>query len=226
MPRVKKADVSQHSKQHTVYRNKQGVRLPGITTLIGLRDKPALVPAANKLGLQGIDSVAHWKELAIIGRCVHEMIHDDLVGREFNGKDYTPRQIDKAENGFIKYLEWKKGKVIEPILLEKPLVSEEYQFGGTLDIYARVDGRLELIDAKSGSGIWPEHWLQLAGLSLILKEHGYEIEARRVLNISRDESEDFLEDVRLGPPDPDEVYIVVCFREIWAAEARLRNKRG
>ena len=225
MARAKSADVSRHSKAHTTYRNAEGVRLPGITTLTGLLDKPGLAPAANKLGLQGINSVEHWKELAIIGRAAHEMVHAELTGGTFDLKDYTPRQVDRAENGFIKYLEWKKGGVIEPILLETPLVSEKHQWGGTADIYAKVGGRLELIDLKSGSGIWPEHWLQTAGYYTILEENGYKVEARRILNIGRDETEDFAQDERPGPPSEDEVWILTCLREIWAAQARLRKAK-
>ncbi len=225
MARAKKADVSQHSRQHTIYKNAAGVRLPGVTTLVGLRDKPALPPAANKLGLQGIDSVAHWKELAVIGRATHAMVYAELSGTKFDPQDYTPRQIDRAENGFIKFLDWLKGHKLEPIILEQPLVSERHQWGGTPDIYCRLDGRLELIDAKSGAGIWPEHWFQLAGYATILEEHGHKVEARRILNIGRDETEDFLEEVRVGQPKEDEVWILTCFREIWAAEARLRKEK-
>ena len=226
MARAKKAEVSDHSRQHTVYKNAAGVRLPGITTLAGMLDKPALPPAANKLGLEGIDSTAHWKDLAIIGRATHSMILADLSGSQFDPKDYTPRQIDRAENGFIKYLEWKKGHQVEPILLETPLVSEKHQWGGTMDIYCRLDGRLEPIDAKTGSGIYPEYWLQVAGYYAILEEHGHKVEARRILNIGRDESEEFLEEVRVGPPLDDEIWILVCLREIWAAKARLRREKS
>jgi hypothetical protein len=147
MARAKKADVSQHSRQHTIYKNAAGVRLPGITTLVGLRDKPALAPAANKLGLQGIDSVAHWKELAVIGRATHAMVFAELSGTKFDPKDYTPRQIDRAENGFIKFLDWLKGHKLEPIILDNPRL-RRHQWGGRWRIAARRP--LELIDAKSG----------------------------------------------------------------------------
>jgi hypothetical protein len=226
MPKPRrKRDISRHSRQHQQYFNAKGVRLPGVTTLVGLLDKPALVPAANKLGLQGIDSVAHWKELAIIGRCVHEMIFSDLSGIELNIEDYTPRQVKAAKNAFGKFLEWKSNHTIDPILLEEPLVSEKYQIGGTMDIYGEVDGRLELIDAKSGSGIWPEMWFQMAGYFLLLKENRFPVKARRILNISRDKTEDFAQEVRLGPPKPGEINVLLHLRAIWADLARLRKEK-
>ena len=153
------------------------------------------------------------------------MIRADLSGEQFDPKDYTPRQIDRAENGFIKYLEWRKRHTLEPILLETPLVSEKHQWGGTMDFYGKVDGRLELIDYKTGSGIYPEHWLQSAGYYTILEENGYKVEVRRILNIGRDESEEFDEKEGFGPPKEEQVWILVCLREIWAAQKKLRKEK-
>jgi hypothetical protein len=226
MPRPrKKAEVSQHSRQHQQYFNAKGVRLPGVTTLVGLIDKPFLAPAANKLGLQGIDSVKHWNELAIIGKCVHEMVFCNLANFKLDLKDYTARQIGQAENGFNKFRQWKKDHTIDPFLLEEPLVSEKYQFGGTMDIYGKIDGRLELIDAKSGSGIWPDMWLQMAGYFLLLEENGFRVDRRRILNIGRDKTEDFAQEVRLGPPKPTEISALRHLRGLWADLASLRKDK-
>jgi len=227
MPRPrKKVEVSRHSRQHQQYFNAKHVRLPGVTTLVGLIEKPLLAPAANRLGLQGIDSVKHWAELAIIGRCVHEMIFCNLANFKPDLNDYTARQISQAENAFSKFREWKSHHTIEPILLEEPLVSEKYQFGGTMDIYGKVDRRyLELIDAKSGSGIWPDMWLQMAGYHLLLEENGFRVDRRRILNIGRDETEDFAEEVRLGPPKPKEISALRHLRGLWADLASLRKKK-
>lgn len=226
MPRPrKKVEVSRHSRQHQQYYNSKRVRLPGVTTLVGLIDKPFLAPAANRLGLQGIDSVKHWAELAIIGRCVHEMIFCNLANFKPDLNDYTARQIGQAKNAFSKFREWKKHHTIEPILLEEPLVSEKYQFGGTMDIYGKVDGRLELIDAKSGSGIWPDMWFQMAGYYLLLQENRFPVAARRILNIGRDETEDFAEELRLGPPKPKEISALCHLRGLWADLASLRKDK-
>ena len=227
MPRPRKSEeVSRHSRQHQQYFNAKGVRLPGVTTLVGLIDKPFLAPAANKLGLQGIDSVKHWAELAIIGRCVHEMIFCNLANLKLDLKDYTTRQIGQAENAFGKFREWKKRHTIDAIMLEEPLVSEKFQFGGTMDIYAKVDRRyLELIDAKSGSGIWPDMWLQMAGYSLLLEESGFRVDRRRILNIGRDKTEDFAQEVRLGPPKPKEISALRHLRGLWADLASLRKEK-
>ena len=155
----KKADVSQHSRQHTIYKNAAGVRLPGVTTLVGLRDKPAL-PSRPQTS-SGSKASTPWP----IGRSWPSsagqhtpMVYAKLSGTKFDPQDYTPRQIDRAENGFIKFLDWLKGRKLEPIILEQPLVSERHQWGGTPDIYCRLDGRSSSSTPRAGRDV-AEHSL-------------------------------------------------------------------
>src|SRR5687768_11080950 len=63
----KKPETTRLSKRHTQYLTADGTLVPGVTTITGQMDKPALAFAANRLGLQGIDSGVHWKGLAAIG---------------------------------------------------------------------------------------------------------------------------------------------------------------
>ena len=181
------------SKGHTIYKNKEGVTVSGVTSVIGQLAKPALAPAANKLGLQGIDSTKHWKELAEIGSLAHAMILAELKGEKLDTSDYSPNQLDKATNSMLSYLEWAKGHKVEPILLETPLVSEEFQFGGTLDFFGILDGKTTLVDYKTGR-IWFEHYLQMCAYRWLLIEKGYLApEQIIILGIPRDENDKFQE---------------------------------
>ncbi len=175
------------------YKNGKGIIFPGVTTIVGILDKPALIPWANKLGLDGVDVKRYVDDKADIGTLGHALITDKMQGKETDTSDYTPNQIDKAENAALSYYEWEKGHKGKPILIEKPLVSEELECGGTIDIYAEVDGVLELIDLKTGSGIWPEHLIQTAAYYNLLIENGYHCERIRILNIPRAETERFQE---------------------------------
>ncbi len=49
------AVAAKRSKVHTRYKLKNGLLVPGVTTVTGVLDKPALIIWANRLGLQGID---------------------------------------------------------------------------------------------------------------------------------------------------------------------------
>ena len=171
-----------------------GSRVPSVTTILGVIAKPALIPWANKLGLQGIDSTKYVDGLASVGTLAHDMILADLRGDvpADCGKEYDKATVDLAENCFISFLNWKKDKTIEPILMEIPLVSELLRFGGRTDFYGKVNDRLAIIDFKTGKGIWPEHWYQLAAYSRLIEENGHaQAIDYAVLNIPRAETESF-----------------------------------
>ncbi|MEN6291477.1 MAG: hypothetical protein ABFD07_05595, partial [Methanobacterium sp.] len=70
-----------------------------------------------------------------------------------------------------------------------------YEFGGTMDILAEVDGVLELIDLKTGSGIYDEHFIQVSGYWILANEKGYQPHRARILNIPRSEDEKFGEKI-------------------------------
>lgn len=181
-------------KAHIRYRLKSGEIVPGVTTILGLLAKPALVPWANKLGLQGIDVKKYVDDKADIGILAHAMITDKLQGIETDLKDYSQNQIDKAENSVLSFWEWEKDHKIEEVFFcERPLVSEVHGFGGTLDIYAKVNGKREIIDLKTGSGIYAEHIYQVATLKRLLEEHNFPVDGTRIVNIPRAETEAFLE---------------------------------
>lgn len=182
------------TKAHIRYKTKDNVIVPGVTTVLNLRAKPQLIPWANKLGLQGIDSSKYVDDKAAIGTLAHAMITDHLAGQETDMMDYSPNQIDKAENSVLSFWEWEKDHKIEEVFfVERPLISELHRYGGTLDVYAKVNGKREIIDLKTGSGIWPEHIWQVATLKKLLEENGFPVDGTRIVNIPRAETEAFLE---------------------------------
>ena len=93
-----------------------------------------------------------------------------------------------------KYRDWRKGKRIKVVATELQLVSEAYQYGGTLDILAEVDGVFTLIDIKTAKALYgptDDKWTQVAGYDLLAEEHGHRVEEVRILRIGRDDSEGF-----------------------------------
>lgn len=184
------------TKAHIRYRLKDKTIVPGITTVLGLMAKPALVPWANKLGLQGIDVSKYVDDKADIGTLGHAMVTDKLSGAETDTSDYSENQISLAENCALSFWTWEKEHPIEEVFfVERPLVSEVHRFGGTLDIYAKINGKREIIDLKTGSGIYQEHAWQVATLKVLLEENGFPVDGTRIINIPRAESESFLEKV-------------------------------
>jgi len=116
-----------------------------------------------------------------------------------------------------------EGHDLEPILVEEQLVSERFRFGGTPDYYGKIDGLLTLADWKSGANLYPEMWIQLAGYDILLSEHGHHVGQRMLLNVGRDETENFIESVRPGPSLDDEVAIFKACQVIYEAKKRLKH---
>ena len=186
-------NVSEKAKAHTRYYGLDGEQKPGVTTVLYVLNKPFLIPWANKLGLQGIDSSKYRDAMAGIGTLTHQMIMDHLTRIKTVTSDYSASDIGMAENCFLSYLEWEKRNPIKPVLVEQPLVSDIYGYGGTPDCIAYNGDNLELLDFKTGKAIYPEMFYQVAAYVQLAKEHGYEITSARILRIGRDDNEGFEE---------------------------------
>lgn len=176
---------------HTIYKNKEGIRVPGVTTALGLLNKPALIYWAWDLGIQGIDYKTFRDDKADIGTLTHLMALCYEKDEKPDTDYYTQAQIDLAETCFLKYLEWRDRHEIKSIFLEKQSVSEIYQYGGTLDHYCLLDGVKTLIDYKTGKAIYPEQFYQLAAYKQLLEEEGNEVRQCIILRLGRNEEEGF-----------------------------------
>lgn len=192
--------AAKRAKVHTRYYNQDGKLVPGVTTILGVLNKPALVPWANALGLQGINVGTYVDTLAQIGTIAHEMVSCHLQNKPFEKANIPADMIDAAENSFLKYLEWERRHKVEPILVEAPLVCAGY--GGTIDFYGKIDGVLTLMDFKTAKAIWPEHLYQVAAYRTLLIIKGHEVRNVGILQIGRSEDEGF-----------SEKFIADCYRE-------------
>lgn len=183
------------AKQHTVYRQQSGERVPGITSITKyLTNTQVLILWANKLGLEGIKSTEYVDQLAKIGTCLHYLVECDLQAMEPMLGDFTGNQIAQAKQMFTKFEEWKSGRDLVTIAMEKPLVSERYPFGGTGDWFGVENGKLAYIDFKTSKGCYLEHKVQAVACSKLWEEHTGELpEVVKILRIGRNMDEGFEE---------------------------------
>ena len=71
-----------------IYKNSKGELLPGVTTIIGQLDKPALVQWAWKLGKEGKDWREERDSAGDIGTLVHEAVLNFFSSKEqYGAKD-------------------------------------------------------------------------------------------------------------------------------------------
>jgi hypothetical protein len=179
------------SNGHQKYHTKDGILVPGVTTVLGVLAKPALVPWANKLGLQGIEVGKYVDSLADVGTLCHNIVECYLTKKEVDYSDYTPNQRTLAEGAAKKFFDWEKKNKFVFIKSELQLVSEKYFFGGTCDIYCELDGKKTLIDIKTSKACYSEHFTQVAAYKILLEENGYPVEEAKILRIGREEAEGF-----------------------------------
>ena len=152
------------TKAHTAYKLKDGTRVKGVTTILSNLgwNKNVLVAWARRTALAGDDPDAVLKEAGAIGTLAHYLCECDIKGEEPELDDYSAEQIEKAENAFLGYLEWKKMTKPKYEAIELKMVSEKYKVGGTADFVARINNSLVLGDIKPSKGIYPEMTAQLA----------------------------------------------------------------
>jgi len=188
--------MTSKTKIHTVYKV-GGKRVPSVTTILGILNKPALQHWAWQMGVEGLDYRNVRDQAADVGTLAHHMIMCHLTGEEPDTGEYSAHDIEQAENCLIKYWDWEKAHKIKAVLVEAPLVSR-LGFGGTIDCLAECDGELWLIDHKTGKAIYDDMFYQLAAYKHLLTEQGYEVASTRILRIGRNEDEGFEERVAIN----------------------------
>jgi len=198
---VTEPKIASRAKAHQRYRLGDGTQVPGVTTVLGVINKPQLVKWANNLGLQGIDSTKYVDETARVGTLAHEMIQEYLGGPAVDWEGITPEQKDLAENAVLSFYEWEKrlGMRMETEFIERQLVSEIHRYGGTVDWYGRIGDRWWLVDLKTSKALYPEHVYQVSAYHRLLLEIGCPVDGVRLLRVGRTEDEGFDDHVIDGP---------------------------
>ncbi len=167
-----------HGRGHS-YRL-DGVKIPGVTTILNALPKPALTKWAASCAAD--EALNHWDELATLPPSErHARIlwaHRDTVrsaavrgtrvhalgDRLAHGEEVkVPEDLRGPVEAYARFLDrWQ----IETHATETPIAHTRYRYAGTADLWGSI-GRLgvssALIDLKSGRGVYDEVALQLAG---------------------------------------------------------------
>jgi hypothetical protein len=181
----KKRAIVPKENVHPTYISSDGKKLPSVTTILNVINKPFLVKWANKMGLQGVNVEEYNKGITGIGTLVHARIQAFLENVPLDDRGYTEKEISISLSCFNEFMRWYNSHSIERILTEKSFVSEEYKFGGTIDAFLVVDGIPTIIDFKTSNQISSEYYSQLAAYDILLREHGFSPEKSAILRLPK-----------------------------------------
>lgn len=181
-----------------------GKLLPGVTTILAAKDKPFLSFWRLKIGVETIGKLweagkayaeeeiktileagkkAHSvksKEALVSGKIAHAWI-EKFVKAKIAGENFAEKiEDEKAKNAVSLFYEWQKEHKIEWLASELKLASPKYEFAGTIDAVAKIDGRLTIVDFKTSNQISDEYWLQTGAYQLLLDDNLEDTEERPV----------------------------------------------
>jgi len=213
-------EVKQKTRIHTVYKTQDGKRVPSVTTILNILNKPALLTWAWQCGVDGLDYRSVRDDAAGVGTLAHYLIMCELRKEQPDTAEYSPDDVRRAENCLLKYWDWEKQNKPEPILIEAPLVSDKLGFGGTIDCLAKVGNEFWLVDYKTGKAIYSEMVYQLAAYRALLSEHGHIVNQARILRIGRDDKEGFEEKQFLNLDKAFELFL--CCKRIYELQKEVR----
>ena len=188
--RQKGIQMATETKAHQRYRLSttkdwpKGEIVPGVTTIIDSQlgwNKRVLIGWARREALAGRDPDKILDQAGDIGSAVHNMIEAHVKSQiknvkiETNLSDFSQDVIDKAETAFLAFLDWEKHNNLKYIASELTVISEEFRYGGMIDIIAVRDGSIWLIDPKSSKGIYPEFIVQVAAYKMAYWEQEHKL---------------------------------------------------
>jgi hypothetical protein len=154
---------------------------------------------------------------AEIGSQAHAMI--EYLLRKQMGQDYgvEPKLADKAMWAVMAWEDWAKSVKLEPIAVEQMIWSDNYGYAGTMDLLAKVNGKLAVLDWKTGKAIYPaEHFLQNAAYRKAVEEMGHGIaETGYIVRLPKTETDPDFEVREVGSID-DVFPVFLSLMSVWS----------
>ena len=180
-------------KEKHIYKVEEKI-VYGVTSATGVLDNPALmywavnqalgfldkalkpgmvIDELNKPKLLAEAKVIHRKkkeEAGDIGTAVHNYL-ETYIKAKINWDKLPDMPVnEQVKKGIIAFIKWAKENKVQFISSERKVYSRKYEYAGTLDMEAIVNGKLSIVDFKTSKGIYPEYFLQTAAYAKALEE--------------------------------------------------------
>jgi len=132
-----------------------GQWFPRVTAIVSIKSKPALLRYYG--GMRSFKAADDAKEAsAREGTLVHEAVAAIAAGNHAVSVDPLVQPSVDAFNGFL------RNNHVEPLLIEERVRSLEHGYAGTVDMVARVNGVVGVLDIKTGKRVYRDYGMQTA----------------------------------------------------------------
>lgn len=137
--------------------------------------------AINKLAAGALHAhTAKSGNAADSGTFVHDWLHSMVRGEP----KLLPKNVN-MRNACLAAEQWYKQHTVEVVLSETPLCSLKLQMAGTPDLVAYIDGKLTIVDWKTGKALYYDALIQMAFYALFFEEEfGIPVEQLILVNTS------------------------------------------
>ena len=94
---------------------------------------------------------------------------------------------EQLQNSIKAFLKWENENNVQWLESEKKIYSKQYEYAGTLDAEAMVNGELAIIDFKTSNGIYDEYCLQVSAYKQAREEEtGQDYKKCFIVRIGKD----------------------------------------
>lgn len=161
------------TKLHQSYYNSKGNKVLGATTILSNLgwNRQVLMKWAVNQSIKGIDPFKFTGEAADIGTTAHFLCECHINNWKPDLSEVSSQDQLKAKMAFSAFLQWEKEQIdLEYVKTEVQLASDRFNYGGTIDLIAKINGDLCLIDFKTSKYFYTEHFCQVAAYKELYEE--------------------------------------------------------
>ena len=150
-----------------------GTPMPSVTEILGNVGWKSygLMMWAWGLGKKGIGLKEERERLADAGTLAHDMVESEIKGKKPPPLDNLPPDvIERAQQSFQAFIEWRKTSRFDLVASEVTIVSERLGYAGQIDCIAHLGGQVAIIDWKSSKALYPDQIVQLAAYATLWED--------------------------------------------------------
>ena len=141
------------------------VKIPSVTRIIDACFEKNLTNWAISIG--DVEYHRIISEALEIGNETHKYIEEYILYEMEDGR-HLPK-IDKAEKSLTAFAKWDAKFEPEYLDAERKVYCDKYQYAGTVDAVAKINGRVCVIDFKTSKKIYKPYHLQVTAYAQAIK---------------------------------------------------------